>query len=281
MDAYEPLELIGSGSFGVIRKVRRKSDQKVLACKEIDYRKMSEKEKKQLVSEVNILRELRHPNIVRYYERYVDRENCLIYILMEYCEGGDLAAIIKRCKSEEKRIPEDIIWNLFVQLLHAVNECHHGRAHPPILHRDIKPDNVFLDAAQNVKLGDFGLSRVIDSPENGYAQTYVGTPFYMSPELVNESCYNIKSDIWALGCLIFELCALEPPFQANTQTGLAMKIRQGIVPDLPAPYSSDLNRTVKTMLRISHHKRPNASDFLATDRVRIFVKEHELSKIHL
>jgi NIMA (never in mitosis gene a)-related kinase 2 len=82
MDAYESLEPIGSGSFGVIRKIKRKSDGKILVRKEIDYRKMSEKEKVQLVSEVNILRELRHPNIVRYYERIVDRENCLIFIIM-------------------------------------------------------------------------------------------------------------------------------------------------------------------------------------------------------
>lgn len=99
-DLYEPLEVIGSGSFGVIRKIRRRSDGKVLARKEIDYRKMSDKEKKQLVTEVNILRELRHPNIVRYFERSVDRENSLIHIIMEYCEGGDLATVIKRCKND-------------------------------------------------------------------------------------------------------------------------------------------------------------------------------------
>jgi NIMA (never in mitosis gene a)-related kinase len=101
MENYEPLEVIGSGSFGIIRKIRRRSDGKILVRKEIDYRKMSEKEKKQLVTEVNILRELRHPNIVRYYERFVDRENSLIHIVMEYCEGGDLAALIRKCKSDK------------------------------------------------------------------------------------------------------------------------------------------------------------------------------------
>lgn len=101
MENYQPLEVIGSGSFGIIRKIKRVSDGKVLVRKEIDYRKMSEKEKKQLVTEVNILRELRHPNIVRYYERFVERDNSLIYIVMEYCEGGDLAALIKKCKSDK------------------------------------------------------------------------------------------------------------------------------------------------------------------------------------
>ncbi|KAJ3259830.1 Serine/threonine-protein kinase Nek2 [Boothiomyces macroporosus] len=150
---------------------------------------MTEKEKIQLVAEVNILRNLRHPNIVRYYERFVDRSNCQIYIIMgwisltkEYCEGGDLAGIIKRCRKEKQ---------------------------------DIKPENVFLDKSLNVKLGDFGLSRQIN-PEEEFAKTYVGnvythsgTPYYMSPELVDEQPYNAKSDVWALGCLIYELCALE------------------------------------------------------------------------
>ncbi|KAJ3042042.1 G2-specific serine/threonine protein kinase [Rhizophlyctis rosea] len=255
-----------------------------MARKEIDYRKMSEKEKRQLVAEVNILRELRHPNIVRYYERMVDKENRLIYIMMEYCEGGDLASIIKRCKRENKRIPEDIIWGLFTQLLEALFACHNGdvtkrQEHPTILHRDIKPDNVFLDGDQNVKLGDFGLSRVVEDPEM-FARTFVGTPFYMSPELINETSYNAKSDIWALGCLIYELCTLEPPFNAKTQAELAAKIQQGKVPPLPPIYSSELNRTIRAMLNVNYMKRPSAGDFLKMDRIRLYKRERELNNYH-
>ncbi|KAI8911083.1 kinase-like domain-containing protein [Gorgonomyces haynaldii] len=250
MNQYEPLEKIGSGSFGIIRKVRRLSDGKLMARKEIDYRKMTEKEKKQLVSEVNILRELRHTNIVRYYERFVDRENSMIYILMELCEGGDLAAVIKRCRKEKRYIPENIVWNLLAQLLLALNECHSTTSHPTILHRDIKPENVFLDKSLNIKLGDFGLSRTIGDPEIEFAQTYVGTPYYMSPELVNESRYNAKSDIWALGCLIYELCALEPPFQAKTQATLNQKIVSGKIPLLPPHYSTELVSVIKSMFTL-------------------------------
>ncbi|KAJ3396971.1 hypothetical protein HDU92_001262 [Lobulomyces angularis] len=246
---------------------------------------MTEKEKRQLVAEVNILRELNHQNIVKYFERFVDKDKTIIHIIMEYCEGGDLANIIKRCKKEKKFIPEAVIWSFLSQLVLALNECHNGgsgtssmsKPHPPILHRDIKPENVFLDKDQNVKLGDFGLSKIIES-ENEFAQTYVGTPFYMSPELINESCYNAKSDIWALGCLIFELCTLEPPFQSKTQLGLSAKIRQGKVENLPHQYSPELNRIIKSMLTVSHEKRPGTQDIMKVGKIRSYIIERELQQ---
>ena len=105
----------------------------------------------------------------------------------------------------------------------AIHEIH-KRKEGKILHRDIKAANIFLDASNNVKLGDFGLAKVLNQ-ENGFAYTNVGTPYYMSPELINEKKYNEKSDIWALGCLIYEICALQPPFMANNYLTLAVKIK--------------------------------------------------------
>ncbi|KAI9137076.1 kinase-like domain-containing protein [Paraphysoderma sedebokerense] len=277
---YEPLNVIGKGSFGMIRKVRRVSDGKILARKEIDYRRMSEKEKRQLVSEVNILRELKHPNIVRYYERVVDKEQCRIYIVMEYCSGGDLGSLIEKCRKEGKIIPEPTIWSFLAQLSLALLECHHTHSSKSptgssILHRDIKPDNVLLDDKNNIKLGDFGLSTVVSNPIEEMRKTWVGTPFYMSPELINESTYNTKSDIWALGCLIYELCALHPPFQADSHPGLAMKIRQGRVPPLPNHYSAELGRVVRTMLCGVPDKRPTAADLCKHEKIKVIIKERE------
>ena len=95
---YEIIEQIGKGSFGKVHKIKRKQDGKILVWKEINYGQMSEREKQLLVSEVNILRELRHPNISRYYDRVIDKEKAKLYIVMEYCSGGDLAAIIRKRK---------------------------------------------------------------------------------------------------------------------------------------------------------------------------------------
>ncbi|KAK3818400.1 MAG: kinase-like domain-containing protein [Benniella sp.] len=287
MDGYEALESIGSGSFGLIRKVRRKADGKILARKEIDYRRMSQKEKEQLVSEVNILRDLKHPNIVEFLERVIDRENSFIYILMEYCEGGDLASVIKRHREKKVPIPEEFVWSIMTQLILALHECHCGVAKNesgeeptarPILHRDLKPDNVFLDAKKNVKLGDFGLSRSLTNPQRAFAQTYVGTPYYMSPELISDSSYDVKSDIWSLGCIVFEMCALEPPFLADTQAELDAKIRLGRVPSLPAQYSQELGLIVRSMLQVNPRKRPTTADLLANSRIRLISRELELKR---
>ncbi|KAG0291257.1 G2-specific serine/threonine protein kinase [Linnemannia gamsii] len=287
MDGYESLESIGSGSFGLIRKVRRKADGKILARKEIDYRKMTTKEKEQLVAEVNILKDLKHPNIVQFLERVIDREHCFIYILMEYCEGGDLAAVIKRHKESSTPIPEEFIWNIMVQLIMALHECHHGTSvneetHQvtprPILHRDLKPDNVFLDGKHNVKLGDFGLSRSLTNPQKAFAQTYVGTPFYMSPELIGEFTYDAKSDIWSLGCVIYELCALQPPFLADTQAQLSARIKEGRVHSLPGNYTQELNQIVKWMLRVDSRKRPTTKELLNDSQIKKVQKGLELTR---
>lgn len=149
--------LIGKGSFGSVSKIRRKTDGRILVWKEMNYGQMEEKEKQLLVQEVNILQKLRHPNIVRYYDRIIDRESTTLRIVMEYCPAGDLAVLIKKCRLERTRIfilkfnclqisltlediDEEVIWKVLVQILSALSECH-NRKDGVILHRDIKPGN--------------------------------------------------------------------------------------------------------------------------------------------
>lgn len=189
MEQFEILQTIGKGSFGVVHKVKRHADNKVYACKEINYGSMSEREKQQLVAEVNILRDLSHPNIVKYYERYrhptycriIDKKNTKIFLIMEYCPGGDLSQLLRKCRKEKDYIAEDVVWKVFSQLCLALNECHNRSLTGRILHRDVKPANVFLDDQNNIKLGDFGLARIL-SENSVFCKTHVGTPYYMSPE---------------------------------------------------------------------------------------------------
>ncbi|KAJ1511864.1 G2-specific serine/threonine protein kinase [Coelomomyces lativittatus] len=240
---------------------------------------MKDKERRQLVQEVNLLREFTHPNIVRYYSRYVDKQLCFIFILMEFCEGGDLASVIQLHRQAGTHLPEEIIWSYLAQLSLALYECHHGYANKKgimesVLHRDIKPENVFLDAKNNIKLGDFGLSTLIrGAGDRCFAQTFVGTPFYMSPELINETGYNTKSDIWALGCLIYELCNLEPPFRAHTHHQLHEKIRLGQYPKLLPMYSKPLRDVVSKLLQVSPDKRPSAEQLLQHPHLIYILRE--------
>ncbi|KZT63224.1 Pkinase-domain-containing protein [Daedalea quercina L-15889] len=294
LDLYESVDVIGTGSFGIIRKVRRKADGQTFARKELNFDRMSERDRKQIVAEVNILKDLNHEHIVRYHDRHVDRDAGILYILMEYCGGGDLSSVIKQAQRQNRPIPEDTIWNYFMQILLALNYCHHPNGHgragsgggaddgrerrPQILHRDLKPDNVFLDETNLVKLGDFGLSKAL--AQASFANTYVGTPYYMSPELMQEKAYDSKSDIWSLGCLIYELCALKPPFhEAKTHAELSILIRTGRIPPLPKGYSPALTSVIKAMLNLNPAMRPSAQQLLNHERIELAFKVGETQKL--
>ncbi|XP_061602526.1 serine/threonine-protein kinase Nek2 [Cololabis saira] len=275
VEDYEVLSSIGSGSYGRCQKIRRKTDGRILVWKELDYGTMAESEKQMLVSEVNLLRELKHPNIVRYYDRIIDRTNSTLYIVMEHCEGGDLSSLISQCIKERRYLEEQFILRVLVQLTLALKECHRrsdGRA--TVLHRDLKPANIFLDIRQNVKLGDFGLARILNH-DTSFAKTFVGTPYYMSPEQINRMSYNEKSDIWSLGCLLYELCALSPPFTAYNQKELAGKIRDGRFRRIPYRYSEELNILLSKMLNLKDYLRPSVESILQSSLLSVVVAEEQ------
>ncbi|CAG9317771.1 unnamed protein product [Blepharisma stoltei] len=277
MEKYEVIERIGKGSFGEVSRISRKADGKELVWKEISFAKMNEKEKAQLVAEVNILREMKHPNIVRYYDRIIDKKNSTIYIVMEFCAGGDLGAIIKRNRRNNDYFNEELIWKILMQVCVALLACHEREA-GKIIHRDIKPGNIFLDEGLNVKLGDFGLSKIMGE-DSVYAYTHVGTPYYMSPEQISESRYNEKSDIWSVGCLIYEAAALHPPFQARSHLELARKIQEGRAERIPFRYSEELQNTISEMLSLNQQTRPSVQDILQKPLIALRLKEKQLKEV--
>lgn len=253
---YEVISVIGNGTFGTCFKVRDKENGNLYAWKGMDYDELSESQKESLVSEIKVLRQLQHPNIVQYYHHLVNYEAKSIFIVMECCEGGDLAQLIGKAKTEHKRFEERYIWRVLFQVCRALQVCHNKIKEGTILHRDIKPANIFLDMEGNAKLGDFGLARMLRRNES-FAETFVGTPYYMSPEIVRGSKYDRKSDVWAVGCLIYEMCSLRPPFNGKEFTQLSANISIGKFSCIPEIYSKDLQEIIAFMLEVESSQRPS------------------------
>ncbi|XP_021075166.1 serine/threonine-protein kinase Nek3 [Mus pahari] len=250
MDDYTVLRVIGQGSFGRVLLVLQESSNQTFAMKEIRLLKSDTQTSRK---EAVLLAKMKHPNIVAFKESFEAEGH--LYIVMEYCDGGDLMQKIKQQKG--KLFPEDTILNWFIQICLGVNHIHKRR----VLHRDIKSKNVFLTHNGKVKLGDFGSARLLSSPM-AFACTYVGTPYYVPPEIWENLPYNNKSDIWSLGCILYELCALKHPFQANSWKNLILKICQGPIHPLPALYSCKLQGLVKQMLKRNPSHRPSATTLL-------------------
>ncbi|KAF4789567.1 NIMA related kinase 3 [Turdus rufiventris] len=206
---------------------------------------------------------MEHPNIVAFKESF--EADGHLYIVMEYCDDGDLMQKIKH--QGGNFFPEDMILHWFVQMCLAVKHIHDKR----VLHRDIKSKNVFLTQSGKVKLGDFGSARLLAHPMS-YACTYVGTPYYVPPEIWESLPYNNKSDIWSLGCILYELCTLKHPFQAKSWKHLILKICKGSYDPLPSHYSYELHYLIKQMFKRNPQNRPSASTILARGCLTKLVK---------
>lgn len=215
------------------------------------------------LNEVKILSSLDNYYIVKYFDSFVEENQ--LHIVMEYCEKGDLSKLIK---SRTKPFAEPRIWEIFLQICLGLEHLHRVK----VLHRDIKTMNLFLFDEKSIRIGDLGIARVLSSTTT-FAHTVVGTPYYLSPELCEEKPYNSKSDIWALGCVLYELCALKKPFDATNPGALILKILRSTYAPLSNTFSSELREIVKLCLLKDHKKRPDIIGILK----RPGIKEKALS----
>ncbi|NXP38419.1 NEK5 kinase, partial [Leiothrix lutea] len=269
MDKYEIIKQIGEGSFGKIFLAKGKMDNEPCVIKEINLTKMPVKEKEASEKEVILLAKMKHANIVTFYASLQEKNK--LYIVMEYCDGGDL---MKRINMQHGVLfDEDQILSWFVQISLGLKHIHDKK----ILHRDVKAQNVFLSNNGKVaKLGDFGIARQLNSTTE-FAHTCVGTPYYLSPEICENRPYNNKTDIWSLGCVLYELCALKHPvtiltvlyllfslikFQGNSLHELVLKICRGRFPPVSPNYSYDLRILISQLFKISPRDRPSISSIL-------------------
>lgn len=272
MNKYQIIRSLGSGAAGTVHLARDKVTNQQLAIKEINIE--SKDSLNHTLSEIENMKKLQHPNIVRYHNSY--QEGNKLYIVMEYIDGGDLASYI--ADRNTRFLTEDVILRIFIQIVLGLRYIHEHK----IVHRDLKPQNIFITRVGVVKIGDFGVSRSLDRSSE-LMKTLVGTPYYLSPEIWNHEPYNSKTDIWSLGCILYELCALKKPYKASNINQLIVAIFNGSYEPLTKRYTENLRELVSDMLQQDPSKRPSAQMILQrpfiTSRMQGMVLENE-EKLH-
>ena len=255
LDQYIPLRLIGQGSYGRALLVRDRSDASSLwVIKQVPIRRIGNGPPVELESQ--LLSSVHHPHIIQMRESFIDHG--LFNIVTEFAEGGDLETLVRaRRLLRQERWSESQIWRWLQQLSSALALLHLRG----IVHRDIKPSNVFTTADGSVKLGDFGIARVLC--RGAKAHTVAGTPLYTSPEICAGTPYDERTDLWSIGCLLYEVMTLAPPFVADRPSDLMRRIaRADYAPIDPANYSIKLIALVARLLSVRPESRPSAADLL-------------------
>jgi len=250
MEKYLIIKQLGHGCFGYAYKVLNKNNKQIYVMKKIPKHQNNGEILEEMKNEAKLLASVNNEHIVKYYESFYSRNS--FNIVMEFCNGTDLKTYIEKHKREHTNIPKEEIYSFILDICEGLKEIHSKN----IIHKDIKPDNLFLTTNKKIKIGDFGISRQLHSSRD-YARTCNGPINYMAPEEIRNPSYNTKVDIWALGCVIHELCTLNIWFKNshNIINGIYGRIDKNF-------YGNFLQNLIDLLLSHDFHRRPQADEII-------------------
>ncbi|KAG7469659.1 hypothetical protein MATL_G00131210 [Megalops atlanticus] len=288
INGYAILDHLGSGAFGSVFKVRKQSGQNLLALKEVNLhnpafgkdKKDRDSSVEKIVSELTIIKEqMTHPNIVKYYKTFL--ENDRLYIVMELIEGVPLADHFTSLKEKQQQFTEERVWNIFIQICLALRYLHKEKR---IVHRDLTPNNIMLGERDKVTITDFGLAK--QKQENSKLMSVVGTILYSCPEIVKSEPYGEKADVWAAGCILYQMVTLHPPFYSSNMLSLATKIVEAVYePVGDGLFSERVTNIIKWCLTPDADSRPDIvevssriSDIMMKFMDSLYASQHALER---
>ena len=255
MQDFKIISKLGEGAYSTVYKVKRIVDGDIYALKKVKLLNLSEKEKQNSLNEVRLLASIKSNFVISYKEAFFDEKDSTLGIVMEFADGGDLYQKIVEHKKSAMFFEETDIWRIFIQLVKGLKALHDLK----ILHRDLKSANVFLLSDGTAKLGDLNVSKVA---RRGLGYTQTGTPYYASPEVWKDQPYDNKSDIWSLGCVLYEMITLRPPFRAQNMEGLYNRVIKGQFSKIPDRFSNELFEIVKLLIQVNTDSRPSCDEIL-------------------
>jgi serine/threonine protein kinase len=253
---FNLIEDLGKGNFGSVSLMQSKKDNNIYAIKEIKSSVLAKKQEiRSLKREIQVLKELDHPNIIKYYTSFTENDN--VYIVMQYINNGNLKTLMK--DEGKDYLDEKKIWDYLIQSLRGLKYLHDKKK---IIHRDIKPDNILLDLNNNIKISDFGVSAINSADASSTVKfngTREGTLQFMAPEVINGKAYDFKSDIYMLGITFFYILSKHFPSKRCNYKNIIVDIVNPNA-ELPEVYSRILRRFIKKLLEINPNQRPSAEN---------------------
>ena len=253
IEGYRIIKFLGSGKFSVVYEAERQLDSKLVALKIIKIYDIKDKNLvEKCLQEVNLLKRVNHPNIIKYLDSFIFQNE--LYIAVEWADKGDVKRLIKKYKQEGDEIDERKVIEYTREIAAGLNHMHEQR----VIHRDLKPANILITSDGIFKLGDLGLGRIMNT-ETIKTFSKVGTPLYMAPEVINNSNgYDFKCDNWSLGCVIYELITLRSPFQTSEKLSLIelfKKINSGLYPKIDNNKYKVAAKISEALLKVNPEER--------------------------